>query len=170
MPEENINQEFRLRKIDEIRDYLIEEINQNKLMSKKHKKDCRVLNYIDHLLIVISTITVCVSISAFVSLVGIPIGITISAIGLKVCSITAGIEKYKPIIKKKKKKHDKIVFLTKSKLNSIEVLISMALIDSNTGHDEFVLINNVLKGFYDMKEEIKISKLYIKNVILLFEM
>ena len=44
MPEENINQEFRLKKIDKIRNYLIEEINQNKLMSKKHKKFCRVLN------------------------------------------------------------------------------------------------------------------------------
>ena len=38
MPEENINQEFRLEKIDEIRNYLFEGINQNKLMSKKHKK------------------------------------------------------------------------------------------------------------------------------------
>ena len=38
MPEENINQEFRLKKIDEVRNYLIKEINQNKLMSKKHKK------------------------------------------------------------------------------------------------------------------------------------
>ena len=45
--------------------------------------------------------------------------------------------------------------LAKSKRNSIEVLISKALIDSNISHDEFVLINNVLKGFYDMKEEIK---------------
>ena len=54
-------------------------------MSKKHKKRCRVVNYIDHLLIVISTITECVSISSisFDSLVGIPIGITSSAIGLK---------------------------------------------------------------------------------------
>ena len=43
--------------------------------------------------------------------------------------------------------------LAKSKLNSIEVLISKALIDSNIGLDEFVLINNVLKEVYDMKEE-----------------
>ena len=48
MPQENINQEFRLNKKDEIRNHLIEEINQNKLMSKNHKKACRVLNYIDH--------------------------------------------------------------------------------------------------------------------------
>ena len=45
--------------------------------------------------------------------------------------------------------------LAKSKLNSIEVLISKALTDSNISHDELVLINNMLKEFYDMKEEIK---------------
>ena len=101
--------------MDEIRNYPIEEINQSKLISKKHKKVSRVLNYIDHSLIVISTITGCVFISAFASLVGIPIGITSSAIGLKICLITAGIKKYKSIIKKKEKKHDKIVLLAKSK-------------------------------------------------------
>ena len=79
-------------------------------MSKKHKKNCRVFSYIDHSLIVISTITGCIFISAFASLVGTPIGITSSAIGLKTCVITAGIENYNSMIKKKKKGHDKIVF------------------------------------------------------------
>ena len=59
MPEKSINQEFGLKKTDEIRNYLIEEINRNELMSKKHKKVCRVFNYIDHSLIVISTMTGC---------------------------------------------------------------------------------------------------------------
>ena len=126
-------------------------------MSKKYKKVCRVLNYIDHLVIVTSIITGWISISGFASLVGILIGIPSSAIGLKICVITAGILKYKSIIKKKKKNHDKIVLLVKSILNSIEVWISEALIDSNIGHDEFLWINNVLKVFYDMKEEIKNS-------------
>ena len=45
--------------------------------------------------------------------------------------------------------------LAKSKLNSIEVLISMALIDLNISHDDFILINNVLKEYDHMKEEIK---------------
>ena len=109
MPDKNINQEFTLKKIDEIRNYLIEEINQNKSMSKKDKK-VLIWNYTDHSVIVISTITGCVSISAFASILGIPIGITSSAIGLKICAITAGIQKYKSIIKKRRKKHDKIVF------------------------------------------------------------
>ena len=122
-------------------------------MSKKHKMVCTTLNYIEHLLILDSTSTGCVSISAFASLVGISTGITSSAIGLKICSIGAGIKKYKSIIKKKK--HDKTVLLAKSKLNSIEVLISKALIDSVISDDEFVLINTVLKKYSKMKEGIK---------------
>ena len=153
MPEEIMNQGFRLKNIDEIRNYLIEEINQNEFMTRKHKKVCRVLNYIDHSLIAISLITGGVSISVFASLVVIPIGITNSAIGLKICVITTGIKKDKSIITKKRTKHDKIVLLAKSKLNSIEVLISKALINSNISHEEFVLINN-LKEFCDLKEEI----------------
>ena len=153
MPEEIMNQGFRLKNIDEIRNYLIEEINQNEFMTRKHKKVCRVLNYTDHSLIAISLITGGVSISVFASLVVIPIGITNSAIGLKICVITTGIKKDKSIITKKRTKHDKIVLLAKSKLNSIEVLISKALINSNISHEEFVLINN-LKEFCDLKEEI----------------
>ena len=78
------------------------------MISKRHKKVCSTLNYIEYVLIFGSTITGCVSISVFASLVGIPTGITSSAIGLKICAITAGIKKYKSIIKKKKKKHDKM--------------------------------------------------------------
>ena len=122
-------------------------------MCKKHKKVCGVLNYIEHLLILVSTVTGCVSISDFSSLVGIPVGITSSAIGLEICVVTAGMKKYKSIIKKKKKKHDKIILLAKYKLNSIEVLISKVLIDSNITHDEFVSTNNVLKEYDNVKEE-----------------
>ena len=65
----------------------------------------------------------------------------------------AGIKKYKLVIKKKKNNHDKTVSLAKSKLNSMEVIISETLIDSNICHNEFVLINDVLKEFYDLKVE-----------------
>ena len=96
-------------------------------------------------------------ISAFASLIGIALGIASSTIGLKVYVINAGIKMHVSIIKKKRKKHDKIISLAKSRLNSIKVLISKALIDWNISHDEFVLISNMLKEFYDMKEEIKSS-------------
>ena len=77
-----------------------------------------------------------------------------SAIGLKLCTVTVAIKKYKSIIKKKKKKHDKIVLLAKTKLNSIEIWILKALINWNISHDEFILINDALKEYDDMKEEI----------------
>ena len=105
-------------------------------------------------LILASTITGCISISVFASLLGVPIGIASSAIGLEVCTINAGIEKYKSIIKNKKKKHAKIALLAKSKSNNIEVVICKALIDSVVSHNEFVLIHSVLIHS-EMKEEIK---------------
>ena len=132
MAEENISQKFRLKNIDETRNYLIEEINPNELISKKKERVCSTVNYIEHFLILGSTINGCVSISGFGFLVSISIGIPI---GLNIFAITAVIKMYKSINKKKKKKHYKIVLLAKSKLNSIEILMSKALIDSVISHD-----------------------------------
>ena len=78
-----------------------------------------------------------------------------SVVGLQICAITAGIKKYKSIIKKKRKKYNRIVFLTKTKPNVIKGLISKSLIDSYISHDEFVSVNNVLRKYNEMKEEIK---------------
>ena len=57
MVEENRSQEFRLKNIDETRNYFLEEITRNELMNKKHKKFCTTLNYVEHFLILVSTIT-----------------------------------------------------------------------------------------------------------------
>ena len=111
MVEENISQNFRLKTIDKTRNCFLKEMKQNVLMNNKHKRVCTTLNYIQHFLILASTIIRCISVSDFSSLFGIPIGILSSAIGLKVCGITAGVQKHKSIIKKKKKKHDKIVLI-----------------------------------------------------------
>ena len=89
-------------------------------------------------------------------MLGVPLGITSSEIGLKIYAITAGIKKYKSIIKKKKKKHDRVVLSAKSKLNSIEVSISEVLVDSVISHDEFLLITNVIKEYSEIKKKWKI--------------
>ena len=91
MVEENTTQEFRLKNIDETRNYFVKEIEQNELMSRKQKKICKTLNYIEHFLILASTITGCISISSFASLLAIPIGIMSTAIGLKFCTIATEI-------------------------------------------------------------------------------
>ena len=82
-----------------------------------------------------ATITGCIWISVFDFLVGVSIGIASSAVGLKICAITAAIKKYNSIIKKKKKKPNKIAILAKSNLNSIEVLIPKVSIYSFISHD-----------------------------------
>ena len=69
MAEGSIRQEFTLKNIDETRNYFIKEMKQNELISKKYEKICQLLRYIEHLFILASAVTGCVSISAFLSLV-----------------------------------------------------------------------------------------------------
>ena len=93
MTKENVSHDFRLKKVDEARNCLLEEIKDNELMSEKHEKVCRTLSCFEHFLVFISVVTSCVSISAFTSLVGVHVGIPSSTIGLKICAVTAGIKK-----------------------------------------------------------------------------
>ena len=115
---------IRLDEISKTENYFIEEINQRKLCSKKFCKCAAVFDYIDKILIVLNATAGGVSICLFRSIVGAPVGIT-SAIFTLIFSVTTGItKKLLNITRKKKKKHDKILMLAKSKLNSIETLIS----------------------------------------------
>ena len=83
MSEENISQEFRLKKIDLKKIFFIEEIKQNELISNKHKEVWKILNYNEHSLTLTSTATGCASISTFASLVGILAGIP----GIRNCMV-----------------------------------------------------------------------------------
>ena len=98
----------------------------------------------------------------FCFLSGISIGITSSALALKICAVTTGIKHINQ--SSKKRKISMIVLLEKCKLNSIKVLFSKILIHLVILHDEFVLINNVLKEYNEMKEELKKFKCLIKFI------
>ena len=124
-------------------------------MSKKQKKICKILSYTEHLLILASTVTGSVSIYAFASFVGIPVGIASSVVMIKICIITAGIKKYESIIKKMKKKHDKIVLLAKA-----EVSISKTLIDPGISYDEPVSM------MWKEKSKIRIINNYVCRAII----
>ena len=87
----------------------------------------------------------------FSFLVIITVGISSSAVVLKSCVITTTIEK---CIKKKKKKNDEVIFLTKIKLNTIEVLIYMVLADWYSSHNEIIWANNVFREYGDIKQGI----------------
>ena len=84
-------------------------MKQKKLLTKKHKKFCKALKHIEHLVILASTVTRCISISAMDSLVYIPVGNASLAVEINICAITSAIKKFILMIKRKKKKHDKIL-------------------------------------------------------------
>ena len=93
---EEASLEFRLRKIDQTRNSLLDEIKHNDLMSGKYKKTCKYLNYVENMLILASAVTGCISVSTFVSLFYVLVGIA--------SAIIVGITIYKSIIKKKEEK------------------------------------------------------------------
>ena len=126
---------FRLSEIIGIENYFQQEINQRKSCSKKLNKYIAVFDYIDQALIVLSATSGGVSIISFTSIIGAPVGIASASFTL-IFSLTTGIvKKLLNITRNKKKKHDKILILAKSKLNSIETLISQALIDMKISHE-----------------------------------
>ena len=117
----------------------------------------KALNCYECFVAFVSDVSGCVSISAFGSLICVPVGIASSAVGN--CASTAWIKKHKPIVTNQEKKRGRIVLLVKTKSNSVEVLISKALINSYTMHDEFVSVKNVLREYNEMRNKLKILKL-----------
>ena len=113
---------FTLNEISNIENYFNQEINQRKSCSKKLSKYVTAFDYIDKILIVLSATTGGVCIISSVSAVGAPVGIA-GASFILIFSLTTGIiKKLLSITKNKKEKHDKILMLAISKLNSIETL------------------------------------------------
>ena len=125
---------FWLSEIIGIENYFYQEINQRKSCSKELNKYVTAFDYIDKILVVLSATSSGVSIISFTSIVGVPVGIASASLTL-IFSLTTGIvKKLLNITRNKKKKHDKILMLAKSKLNSIET-ISQALIDMEISHE-----------------------------------
>ena len=144
-----------LNEISEIENYFHQEINQRKLCSKKLSKYVTAFDYIDKILIVLSATSSGVSIISFTSIIGAPVGIASASLTL-IFSLTTGIvKKLLNITRNKKKKHDKILMLAKSKLNSIETLGSQALIDMEISHEEFIAIFTEKGKFEKMKENVR---------------
>ena len=143
---------FRLSEIIGTENYFNQEINQRKSCSKKINKYVTAFDYIDQALIVLSTTTGRVSIISFTIIVGAAVGIA-SASFILIFSLTTGIvKKLLDITRNKNKKHDKILILAKSKLNSIETLTFQALIDMEISHEEFIMILEKKDKYEKMKD------------------
>ena len=149
------DQQFRLNKINEIKDYFIAEIRERELMSKNLSKYIASFEYLDKSLIVLSVATGSISIASFATVIGAPAGIIGASCGFTF-SITSGfVKKFLKTIRNKKKKHNKIVMPARSKLNSIESKISEAFINNQISHEDFMTILNEEKKYRELKEIIR---------------
>ena len=151
----NDQQQFRLNKINEIKDYFIAEIKERELMSKKLSKYIASFDYSDKSLIVLSVATGSIAIASFATVIGAPVGIMKASCSLAF-SITIGfVKKFLKTTRNKKKKHNKTVMLARSKLNSIESKISEALINNEISHEENMIILNEETKYRELKESVR---------------
>ena len=125
-------------------------------MSKRLSKYITYFNYFDKPLIVLSVATGGISIASFATVIGASAGMMSASFSLAF-SITTGFVKrfLKTTRNKMKKKHDKIVMLARSKLNTIESKISKALMDNEISHEDFETIINEEKKYRELKESIR---------------
>ena len=136
-----------------VENYFNSEINLRKLCNKKLSKYVAAFNYIDKILIVLCSPILGVYIISSVSAVGAPVEITGASFFF---SLTTGvIKKLFSITRNKKKKYDQVLMLGKSKLNSIENLISQALIDMEISLEEFNAIVKMKNKYEKMKENLR---------------
>ena len=150
---------FRLNEINEYKGYFNSEIQERKIMSKILSKYIAAFDYIDKTLIVLSTTRGGISIISFASVIGVPVEIASASFTLVFPLTTRILKKLLSITRNKKKKHPKIVILAKSKLSSIETLISQSLMDLEISHEEFKTIVNEKEKYEKIKEDIRLMKI-----------
>ena len=126
----NDQQQFRLNKINEVKDYFVAEIKERELMSKRLSKYIASFDYFDKSLIVLSVTTGSISSASFATVIGAPEGIISASFSLAFLTSTGIIKKLLKTTRNKKRKQNKIVMLARSKLSSIESKISEALINN----------------------------------------
>ena len=128
---------YRLDEINKIKYYFNAEIKERKGIIKKISKYFVALDYADRVFIKLSASFGTLSIASYATVVGIPPGITGASLTLIFTVTTSVVKTLLNITKKRKKKHNKIIALARSKLNITENLISQALIDFEITHEEF---------------------------------
>ena len=123
-------------------------------MSKILSKYIASFDYFDKSLIVLSVTTGSISIASFATVIGAPVGMMSASCSLAFSITTGFVKKFLKTTRNKKKKHNKIVKLTRSKLNSIESKISEVLINNEISHEDFMTIMNEEKKDRKLKESI----------------
>ena len=146
---------YRLDEINKRRDYFDNEIKERKDIIKKLNKYLVSFDYLDKIFITLSASFGTLSIASQATVIGIPAGITGASLTL-IFTIGTGISKsLLKVTKKRKMKHNKIIALAKSKLNTIDTLLSSALNDSKISHKDFTNIITEKNIYENIKENTK---------------
>ena len=146
---------YRVNEINKIIYYFNNEIKERKDIIKKLNKYLVSFGYLDKIFIALSASFGTLSIASYASVVDTPAGIAGFSLTL-IFTIGTGISKsLLKVTKKRRKKHNKIIALAKSKLSDVETLLSSALNDSKISHEEFTSLITEKNIYEDIKENIK---------------
>ena len=150
-------QQFRLNKISEVKDYFVAEIKERELIIKRLSQYIASFDYFDKSLILLSITTGSISIASFAAVIAEPVGIVSVSFSLTFSIYRGIVKKLLKTTRKKKKKYNKIVMLARSKLNSIESKTSEALINNGISHEDFMTIINKEEKYRELKENIRMT-------------
>ena len=146
---------YRLDEINKIKKYFDNEIKERQNIIKKLNKYLVSFDYLDKIFTTLPASFVLLSIASYATVEGIPVDIAGSSLTL-IFTIGTGLNKsLLQVTKKRKKKHNKIIKLAKSKLNMTDTLLSNALNDSKISHKEFTNIITEKNIYENIKENIK---------------
>ena len=149
---------YRLDEINNIKEYFNTEIKERKDIIKKISKYIVAFDYGDKVFITLSASFSILSIASYATVFGIPAGIAGASLTLLFTVATGVVKTLLNITRKKKKKHNEIIALARSKLNIIENLISQTLIDFDITHEEFPKIIYEKNNYEQIIDNIKSVK------------
>ena len=142
-------------------------MKERELMNKILSTYIASFDSFDKSLIVLSVATGSSSIASFATVIRAPVGMMNVSFSLAFSITTGFVKKFLKAIRCKKKKHNKIVMLSRSKLNSIESKISQALINNEVSHEDFTTIfNKKKKKYQELKESIRMMNSQTNDAVI----
>ena len=162
----NDQQQFRLNKTNEVQDCFIAEIKERELMNKKLSKYIASFDYFDKSFIVLSAISGSIFIALFATVIGTPVGTASASFSLAFSISTGIVKKSLKTTRNKKKEHNKIFMLVRSKSTSIKSKMSEVSTNDEISHEDFMTIINEEGNYPELKQSImRIEEVILKILI-----
>ena len=162
----NDQQQFRLNKTNEVQDCFISEIKERELMNKRLSKYIASFDYFDKSFIVLSATIGSIFIALFATVIGRPVGTASANLSLAFSISTGVVKKLLKTTRNKKKEHNKIFMLARSKSTSIKSKMSEVSINNEISHEDFMTIINEERNYPELKQSImRVEEVILKILI-----